>query len=357
MQSASPKTSPSSASAFSASTESTSSGFGLGQAAATNKKPSSNACRLNLHIKVPCKNCRNPDSNYIEDFASGDLICRDCGGIVGDRIIDTRSEWRTFSNDDNGEDPSRVGGPMNPLLDSDQLDTIISGRDGGSGIARELSRLQNRGSMKVSERILINAFKTISDMCDRIGLPKVISDRAKQLFKKVEDEKILKGKTNDGIMAACIYMACRQEGVARSFKEISALTLVSKKDIGRCFKLLSPLLETQVSTVSTEDFMARFCSYLNLNSEVQRCATQLARKANQLGVMAGKSPLSVAAAGIYMITQLFPQYRKNQKDISFVAGVSEITIKNTYKDLYAFRHELIGPEIASPEIVECLPMS
>lgn len=310
---------------------------------------------LDNKVRIPCPDCKTADANYVEDFSSGDLICQDCGLVVGDRIIDTRSEWRSFTNDEGGDDPSRVGGPSNPLLDSDQLDTIVSKKDGGTGLARDLSRLQNRGSVKQSDRILINAFRVIGTMCDRIGLPKVICDRAKQLFKKVEDEKIMKGRANDGIIASCIYIACRQERVPRTFKEISSLTLVPKKDIGRCYKTLAPLLEQKMGVVSTEDFMARFCSHLNLNTEVQRCATLIARKANELGLLAGKSPLSVAAAGIFLITQLFPQHKKAPRDISFVAGVSESTIRSTYRDLYDHRHQLIGPEIARPGVIDMLP--
>ena len=312
--------------------------------------------RADLVARIGCPDCRRADANYVEDFASGDLICKDCGCVVGDRIIDMRSEWRTFSNDDGGGgDPSRVGGPANPLLDADQLDTMISARDGGSGYAKGLIKVQNRAAVKASERGLLAAFRTITTMCDRIDLPKVICDRAKQLYKRVDDERLMKGKATEGIIAACIYAACREERVTRTFKEISALTLVSTKDIGRCYKLLAPCLASAMGIVSTEDFMARFCSHLNLNTDVQRCAILLARRANELGLLSGKSPLSVAAAGIYMVTQLFPQCRKSPKEISFVARVSEITIRNTYKDLHQHRFQLVGPDIASREAVEALP--
>ena len=62
----------------------------------------------------------------------------------------------------------------------------------------------------------------------------------------------------------------------------------------------------------------------------------------------------MAAAVIYMITQLFPQYRKATKDISFVAGVSEATIKSTYKELYQHRYSIITPDIASKAMIDSL---
>ena len=114
----------------------------------------------------------------------------------------------------------------------------------------------NRRTVTSSDRTLINAFKTISEMADRINLPKTIIDRANNLFKMVHDGKNLKGRANDAIAAACLYIACRQEGVPRTFKEIVAVSTVSKKEIGRCFKLIlkvgwtfTQMLKQRVSNV------------------------------------------------------------------------------------------------------------
>lgn len=67
----------------------------------------------------------HPDAPLIEDYRAGDMICSECGLVVGDRVIDVGSEWRTFSNEKSGVDPSRVGGPENPLLSGGDLSTMI----------------------------------------------------------------------------------------------------------------------------------------------------------------------------------------------------------------------------------------
>lgn len=67
----------------------------------------------------------HPDAHLIEDYRAGDMICSECGLVVGDRVIDVGSEWRTFSNEKSGVDPSRVGGPENPLLSGGDLSTMI----------------------------------------------------------------------------------------------------------------------------------------------------------------------------------------------------------------------------------------
>ena len=60
----------------------------------------------------------------------GDMICTECGLVVGDRVIDVSSEWRTFSNDKESKDMCRVGDVENRLLSSADLSTMIgpSGR-------------------------------------------------------------------------------------------------------------------------------------------------------------------------------------------------------------------------------------
>ena len=189
--------------------------------------------------------------------------------ILGNRVIDTRSEWRTFSNsDDNKADASRVGAASDPILEgTNHLDsTMISNSDGGTGRSKDLNKAQIKVVGK-TEKHLLNAFRQIQVMCEQIGLSRLVVDCAKQFFKKVEDEKLLKGKSVESVIAACIYIACREQRVTRTFKEICALTKVSKKDIGRCYKLLQPIFETPVQTISLDAYVTRFSSALDLTNE------------------------------------------------------------------------------------------
>ncbi|PSN51934.1 Transcription initiation factor IIB [Blattella germanica] len=145
----------------------------------------------------------HPDAPLIEDYRAGDQICSECGLVVGDRVIDVGSEWRTFSNEKAGADPSRVGGPENPLLNGSDLSTMIGpGRGDASFDGFGISKYQNRRTMSSSDRALVNAFKEINTMADRINLPKTIVDRANNLFKQVHDGKNLKGRANDAIASA-----------------------------------------------------------------------------------------------------------------------------------------------------------
>lgn len=194
------------------------------------------------------------------------------------------------------------------------------------------------------------------DSCEEICLPQMIV---------ADEKKFLKGKPQEAVIAGCIFVACRQGGVARTFREIFNLTRVSKKEIGRVFKLLEKFLvdiqnegdkvgHSAVSTVSgfeqrgstnAEDLVRRYVSQLGVRnqSEVESVGMLIAKKTGQVSTLAGRSPLSVAAACIFMATHYLGE-AKTSKDIAVVAGVSDGTIKTAYKYLYAEKESLLDAE-------------
>lgn len=200
----------------------------------------------NLNMQMTCRECKEFPPNLVEEFSSGDMVCGSCGLVLGDRIVDTRSEWRTFSNDDQGnDDPSRVGDGANPLLNGSQLQTSISFGDGSSSRTRDLHRAQNKSTHDKSTKGLLAAYKEIGALCDAMSIPKNVSDTAKHIFKMVNDAGAFRGKSQDTIIAGSIFIACRQCKVPRTFREICALTKVSKAEIGRIFKALEKFFAMQ----------------------------------------------------------------------------------------------------------------
>ncbi|KAJ2778380.1 transcription initiation factor IIB [Coemansia javaensis] len=303
-----------------------------------------NQVDANFGVKLACSYCRSEVPNIVEDFASGDYVCGDCGLVLGDRIIDTRSEWRTFA-DAEGDDPSRVGAAANPLLDGDQLDTIISrGGDNGSGLARDLIRAQDRSSARAGDETLLKAYRDISSMCDAYDISKGIATMAKKLYKEAADKKLNRGKSGDALIAVCIMIACRENGAPRTFKEICALTKVDRKEFGRAFKAVKEKLSVDTNVTSSQDLIGRFCSNLHLGQDVQRISRMLTENAKDMDHILGKSPLTIASACIYMASHLVGNPR-DPRAISAISGVSDATIRSTYRILYTGRAQLLTPEL------------
>ncbi|KAK4319023.1 hypothetical protein Pmani_010002 [Petrolisthes manimaculis] len=191
-------------------------------------------------------------------------------------------------------------------------------------------------------------------MAEKIHLPKTIVDRANAYYKQVHDGKYLKRRSYEAIASAALYIACRKEGVPRTFKEICTVSKVNKKEIGRCFRLMVKASDTQVSFISSKDFMSRFCSNLNLPTSVERAATNIAIMAVNLDIVPGRSPISIAAAAIFMASQATND-KKTQKEIGDVTGVADVTIKQSYRLMYPHAKILFPDDFKFSVSIEQLP--
>lgn len=199
----------------------------------------------NLSVRMMCPECREDPPNIVEDTSAGDVICESCGIVLSQRGIDQRAEWRTFANDDQGnDDPSRVGDAPNLLLNGNQLETGIAFGD-GSLRSKELHRAQSKATADKGNKSLLQAFKQIGAYCDSYHLSQTVSDGAKHIYKDAEESKLFKGKSQEAVIAGCIFISCRRNNVPRTFREIFDMTQVSKKEIGRTFKLLEKFLMNQ----------------------------------------------------------------------------------------------------------------
>lgn len=301
-------------------------------------------------IKLLCPECKIDPPDLVEEYSSGDLVCGQCGLVVGDKIVDTRSEWRTFANED-GDDPSRVGAATNPILDglTENLETRISSRDGGSGVAMSLQRAQGRTAGNQNRHIL-DGFDLISNKVEMMHLGRATGEAAKQLFRRVHDEKILRGKSTEAIIAAVLLIACKQSGDPRSFPEIQKYTGVEKKAFAACFKDLQKTFDLgqesggALNVTSAVHLVNRFCNLLGLENIVIRSCIDVAERVREKGILDGRSPVTVAAACIYLTTTIWGIDRSTKR-ISEATGVSPVTIKGSYRELLKDKEKILTQDL------------
>ena len=314
---------------------------------------------LRMKYEQKCEDCG--ESNFVEDHASGDLICRSCGRVAESHLIDERSEWRTFSDKDKeGADPNRVGGPVNALLRDGGLSTMISGGKGvDKSLANNLQRMQARSDLG-PDKALVLAFRDISRVCSSMKLPDVVRHQANEYFRDaLEKSKAAKTKAQSAVVAAVIFLACRQTGYPRTFKEIRAFVPQARvKDIGRMYKAIVvdlKLKETgefrsEVGSIHPENFLRRFMSTLGFSNVDMMSAIALAKVAVPQGetketehqVWHGKSPITIAGTIIYIMSKL-PRSTKHPilEDICAVCGVAEQTVRNLFKEMQPFLPKLM----------------
>ncbi|MFP4654480.1 MAG: transcription initiation factor IIB [Methanohalobium sp.] len=288
-------------------------------------------------------NCPECGSRNLEqDYERAELVCSECGLVIDTDLVDEGPEWRAFDHDQRMK-RSRVGAPMTYTIHDKGLSTMIDWRNRdsyGKSISSknraQLYRLRKwQRRIRVSnatERNLAFALSELDRMASALGLPRTVRETAAVVYRKAVDKNLIRGRSIEGVAAAALYAACRQCSVPRTLDEIGEVSRVSRKEIGRTYRFISRELSLKLMPTSPIDYVPRFCSGLKLKGEVQSKGVEILRQASEKELTSGRGPTGVAAAAIYIASILCGE-RRTQREVADVAGVTEVTIRNRYKEL------------------------
>ena len=271
-------------------------------------------------------------------------VCADCGLVVEDQPIDAGPEWRAFDAAER-DDRSRVGAPMTEMRHDKGLSTTIGfDRTDAYGNAldgrkrRQLQRLRTwdrRSKIDGSQdRNLRHALGEIDRMASALGLPEPIRETASVIYRRALDEDLLRGRSIEGMAAAALYAASRLERVARSIDEIEPVGRVGGLEIKRAYRYIDRELGLETPPAHPNEYVGRFASDLDCTESTERLARSLVETAVEEGVHSGKSPVGIAASALYAAGRL-RNGDLTQAAVSEAANVSEVTIRNRYRELLA----------------------
>ncbi len=290
--------------------------------------------------QIKCPECGS--THFIIDYERGEMICQNCGYVIEDSFIDQGPEWRAFDSEQE-ERRARTGAPMTYLSHDKGLATEISwsNKDSYGKRIPHRNRAQIYRVRKWHQRIRVSnsaernlsiALQELNAISSKMGIPKDIRETAAVIYRKAVEKNLIRGRSIESIVAASIYAACRQVNMPRTLDEVAKSAEINKKKIGRSYRHLTKELKLNLKPTSPNSYIAQFCNKLNLDKSVQDEAEKIIRKAGELGITSGKGPTGVAAAAIYIASTLKNQIR-TQKEIAEVAGVTEVTIRNRYKEI------------------------
>jgi len=289
---------------------------------------------------VRCPECNS--AHLVRDYERGELVCEECGLVLDDQFIDQGPEWRAFDAEQ-GEKRARTGAPMTYTIHDKGLSTEIGWKNkdsyGKSIPTRnraQLYRLRKwQRRIRVSnatERNLAFALSELDRMASGMGLPRNVRETAALIYRKAVNKNLIRGRSIEGVVAASLYGACRQCSVPRTLDEIASTSRVGRKEIGRTYRFMTRELRLKLMPTSPEDYISRFCSELKLSGEVQTKTMEILKQANDKELTSGRGPTGVAAAAIN-IASILSNERRTQREVADKAGVTEVTIRNRYKEL------------------------
>src|SRR3989338_2531804 len=250
-----------------------------------------------------CPECGSVDLTY--DDHKGEIICNECGLIIEEKMVDTGQDMG--GQFDKSDKKGRGGAPMSLQKFDKGLTTNVG---------------------EISDIYKLEAGQTRSFL----SLPSVVRDEASRVYNYVLQRGLVRGRSMESVIAACIYAACRSYNIPRTLDEIANASDVERKEIGRTYRFIVRKLKIKVTPSSPKDYIARFSSILHLSPKTQNESLKILKKADISELTSGRGPAGIAAAALY-VASLLNDEKRTQREVADVAGITEVTIRNRYKEL------------------------
>lgn len=300
---------------------------------------------LETYMAHSCMECGSDD--IIEDWAQGEHVCRGCGLVLAERILDTSSEWRTFA-DDGGGDPSRVSAIMNPLLGNDMgTEIAFSGHCGAENAKLAVNHYENATGKQ--DRRLERLFLLVDEYCEKLCVRGAALKRSKEIIKgyvnlvdKAKQEGVSKGgvsslllESQEGdVVAACVFLACRNERIVRSFRDFEIVSKASAINIKKLISTISVALpgSKEGPSFTVAEITSYYCQKMHLPPSSCKLALNLAEVLGAYGPIMNKAPPSIASIAIFATMHRdgngSPQ---SLQKIGSAMGISEQTVDRGYQ--------------------------
>jgi transcription initiation factor TFIIB len=296
--------------------------------------------KMHQRLAENCPECTS--KNLVHDYDSGETICGDCGLVLYEQMLDKGPEWRAFTMQEKAS-RSRVGMPTSYSIHDKGLSTTISqlDRDAFGRKLPQSTRLQMWRLRKwqirsrvhsSTDRNLAQAMAELERLSSKASISHPIREKAAVIYRKALDKGLVRGRSINAIASAALYAACRKSGSPKALREIVEASLVDKKDVSRCYRLLLQELDFHMPISDPLTYVSKIAEKNRVSGRTQGTAIAILREARQKRFSAGKDPMGMAAAALY-IACVQNNEKVTQKDIAEAAGVTEVTVRNRYKAL------------------------
>ena len=298
-------------------------------------------------IETQC--CPECQSTLVDDIQNGEIICSGCGVVVADQMEDYGPESKSSSLEDKMKLARATGQTTYSQHDLGIATEIsittkdFSGKSINSEVANQMHNLRKwQQRVRVSsprERRLANVLTKIGETCQSASLPKNVLETASMIYRNLDGKVDVKGKSVASISVATVYMACKQCDVVRSLDEICR-GICPAKDVKAKTKLAARYYRTMVMEMGTaiapvvtmDKYISKIANITKTDVRVERLALEIAEKTKNNNLADGKAPNGIAAAYLYVASILLGQ-NVLQRDVSSIAGVTEVTIRNRCKEI------------------------
>jgi transcription initiation factor TFIIB len=317
---------------------------GIRDLSRTNKEDIDVQNDVSKQSRTLCSMCKRNDK-IVTDPESGEIICGNCGMVISDKVEDTSHlERHIFREGQIDDTRARTGAPTSLARHDMGLATVI-GRDNRDASGQKIDPAINSAMQRLrawdfrvqqnntpSDRNLRTAFKLLDTLKDKLGLPDTIVEKIAYIYRKAQERGFVRGRSIPAVLAAAVYIAYRDLEVPKTMKDIAIASNVKLKNIARVYRQLILELNYKVPNPDPVKCIAKVANNTNLSEKTKRQAFNIMKQVTENEISAGKDPMGVAATVLY-ISSIKTGENISQKDISNAAGITDVTLRNRFKDL------------------------
>jgi len=293
-----------------------------------------------MQTAIMCSMCKSDQT--VTDPESGEIICGNCGLVLSDKVQESRPEWRAFTTEE-ANDRSRTGVPASLARHDMGLSTVIGRTDkDASGHTLDAAMRTTMGRLRAwdfrsqahssTDRNLRQAFSELDRLKDKLGVSGAVIEKTAYIYRKAQERGLVRGRTISAMVGASLYIACRETGASRTLKDIAEIGNIKRKDLARIYRLIVMELDLKIPLIDPMKCVVRVANRANLTERTKRVALNIMKDVTKSGISAGKDPMGLAASVLYLAC-LNTGESRTQTEIAEAAGVTEVTVRNRYKNL------------------------
>ncbi len=265
---------------------------------------------------------------FIEE--KGETVCGQCGLIINDRIVDfSHSGKRAYTNQEK-INREQTGSPISILMPDMGLSTVINKEKINNPDLKRAAKWNTRITWK--KRNLLIASTELKRIASNLNLPNHIKEDAMRLYIEAFKRKLLRGRSINAMVAACLYLACRREEFPRTLQEILDEASASAKDVRRSFSVLIRELNLKTNSTDPISLIPRYITELGLDAEIERITIKILKRYGLKYSISGKDPKGLCAGAIYLACKI-KSLSLTQQQIANSVGITEVTLRSRYKEL------------------------
>lgn len=282
-----------------------------------------------------CPECG--DENLHWNKEKGEVACKSCGLVIDDKLVDFGQEWREFDSD-TAQNRRRTGAPLTYTQEDRGLGTTIGTKADlyklsakNKGKFYRLRLWQRRVSTAIESNLRL-ALSEIKRIVSVLGLPNYVEEEIARIYTEAVQRGLVRGHSTEAVVAGVVYAVLRMYDVPRTLNEVSEVTGIDKKKVAKNFKYVSRNLNIRTLPIDPMNYVARFASELQLQPKTQTKALDIVQTAVKEEITSGRSPKGIAAGALYIASKIHNE-KRTQAEIAKVADVTEVTVRNSYKEL------------------------